>query len=51
MSGFRKSGHIFYENYSIDDNIRFMVLKRFHSVIVMGPGQYDYHGFKIIAQP
>ena len=25
-----------------------MELKSFHGMIIMGPGQYDYHGFTII---
>ena len=36
---------------SLDDNMRFAILKIFHSAIIMGPGWYDYHGFMIIAQP
>lgn len=38
-------------NHSIDDNNTFLVLKSYHSTIIMGSGQYDYHGFTIIAQP
>ena len=25
--------------------------KNFHGTIIIGPGQYDYHGVTIIAQP
>ena len=41
----------FYDNYNIDNNIRLMVLKSFHSTVITGPGWYNYHSFMIIAQP
>ena len=31
--------------------ILLMILKSYNSVIIMGPGRYDYHSFTIIAQP
>ena len=36
-----------YDNYSIEDNIRFMI----HNTIILGLRWYDDHGFTIIAQP
>ena len=41
--------NIFYENHSIDDNIRFTVLKHFHSMIIIESVWYNYHSFTIIA--
>ena len=31
--------------------ILWTILKNFDGTIIMVPGRYDYHGFKIIAQP
>ena len=41
----------FYDNYSTDDNIRFIVLQSFHGKTIMEPGWYDCHSFMIIAPP
>ena len=31
--------------------LKVLILKSFIGTIIMGPGQYNYHGFMIIAQP